>query len=543
MTTMTTLTAPRAAARSSRWTGLGTLVRLNLRRDRVLIPASAIALGASAYTAAKATYELYPSDALVVEAARSVYASPAVKTLYGTLEEPINRDAVAAYKLVLLGALLTALVATIVVRRHTRTDEEDGRTELLGAEPIDRATPLVAAIIAGIVAVFACALVGALGMIGAGAQAGGSFAMGLTWTVAGLSFIGITAVVSQLVSTSRMVGIIAFTILGITYLMRSMADASGPAALNALTPFGWAASVHPWSSNRLWPLAPALATLGIGYAAALSLFGRRDLGAGIFPARPGRAGGRLHTPEGLAWRLGRPTVLAGLVTFTGLGVVVGTLANSAETLVTDAATKDMLTKMAGGSGALRELFIGEEFAFSGVIAAAFGIAIVLRLRSEESSGRAELLLAAPLSRARWALSHVTVALVGSALILLAAGVAAALTGRGGNGPVPTFAAITNAALVGVPGAWVCIGGAALIVALFPRYFGLAWGILGYLMVITLIKGLVDLPAFVTWLNPFGHLSSIPGRDISLGTVAALIAVAAALMTAAISALNRRDIQP
>jgi ABC-2 type transport system permease protein len=51
----------------------------------------------------------------------------------------------------------------------------------------------------------------------------------------------------------------------------------------------------------------------------------------------------------------------------------------------------------------------------------FAIQSTMRLRTEETAGRAEPLLAAALSRPRWAASHLTLALGGSVVMLVAAG--------------------------------------------------------------------------------------------------------------------------
>ena len=56
-----------------------------------------------------------------------------------------------------------------------------------------------------------------------------------------------------------------------------------------------------------------------------------------------------------------------------------------------------------------------------LLAAAYGVTSALRARAEETSGRAEPVLATATSRSAWLGSHLTVALAGSALVLVAAG--------------------------------------------------------------------------------------------------------------------------
>ena len=46
----------------------------------------------------------------------------------------------------MMGSLATAFLAFALVRRHTRSEEEDGRLELLAAGVVGRRAPLAAAV-------------------------------------------------------------------------------------------------------------------------------------------------------------------------------------------------------------------------------------------------------------------------------------------------------------------------------------------------------------------------------------------------------------
>ena len=138
-----------------------------------------------------------------------------------------------------------------------------------------------------------------------------------------------------------------------------------------------------------------------------ALLHRRDLGSGLWAARPGpaRASARLATPLGLAWRLQRGSLLGWTIGYAVLGLVVGNIARSVDQIADSPDVEEMLRKMSGGQGSLLDVFFGTELRFLAVGAAAYGIATALRLRSEESCGRAEVVLATPVSRWRWLASH------------------------------------------------------------------------------------------------------------------------------------------
>ena len=63
---------------------------------------------------------------------------------------------------------------------------------------------------------------------------------------------------------------------------------------------------------------------------------------------------------------------------------------------------------------------------AGLAAAAYSTSAVLRLRTEETANLAEPVLSAATGRIRWALSHISVAVGGACLLLIAAGLSAGL---------------------------------------------------------------------------------------------------------------------
>ena len=276
----------------SGYAGTGALLKLALRRDRVVIPLSVAGLVLFAGGSAKSTLDLYQGQD-AVEAARALVASPAITGMYGPVANPDNPDSFAIFKTLLLGAVCVALLAIVLVRRHTRTEEEAGRTELVGAGAVGRRAPLTAAVIIAAATVLVSSVLASLSLIAAGLGASGSWAFGVAWAGAGLTFTGVTAVAAQLTTTTRGAGAWAFGALGVAYLLRAVGDTAGGAAswLTWVSPLGWAEKVEVFGADRLVVVViPVIVTvLLVGLAFALQE--RRDFGAGLLPSRPGPATG------------------------------------------------------------------------------------------------------------------------------------------------------------------------------------------------------------------------------------------------------------
>ncbi|MGW4241352.1 ABC transporter permease, partial [Nocardia sp. NPDC004722] len=222
--TTATATVPRALEsplRAADFTGTGQLLRLYLRRDRIVLPMWVLLLGlplGSVYI--KSTEKVYSTPADLANFAASILASPAQLAMYG----PVYNTSPGAVGIWKAGMYFTLLgVATILtVIRHTRADEETGRTELLASTRIGRFAGLTAALIVAYGAALSTGLVGFLGLAATDVPRTGSLAFGLALAGSGLVFASVAAVAAQLSASARTCREIAFAVLGVTYTLRAI---------------------------------------------------------------------------------------------------------------------------------------------------------------------------------------------------------------------------------------------------------------------------------------------------------------------------------
>ena len=104
----------------------------------------------------------------------------------------------------------------------------------------------------------------------------------------------------------------------------------------------------------------------------------------------------------------------------------------------------------------------------------------MRLRGEETGGRAEPLLATSVSRTRWALSHTAIALAGTAVLLGAAGLTAGIAHAAQTGDAEQIPRLLGAALAQAPAAWVLAGVTLALFGAVPRATVASWGVLAAL---------------------------------------------------------------
>lgn len=526
-------------------TGTGTLVRLALRRDRVMLPAWIAVFALTAAFSARAAIDLYPTAASRADAARTLNASQALVALYGRIYDPTSLGAIGLIKLGGFGAVCVAMLAVVVVVRHTRGDEESGRTELVGATAVGRRAPLAAALVVAVVANLALALVTAAGLAAAGLPMDGSFAFGFAWAGAGIAFAAVAGVAAQLTTSARgAIGLCAAT-LGAVYAVRAVgdaADATGPRWLSWLSPIGWAQQFRPYAGNRWWVLLITLGFAVVVASAAFVLAARRDLGTGLLPDRPGPVGAAasLRSPVALAWRLQRGSFLGWATAFFLLGLLVGSIASSVGDFLNNPSAQDFIITLGGEQG-LVDAFLAVELAFTGIFASAYAIQSVMRLWSEESALRAEPVLATAVSRLRWALSHIVIAVVGAAALLLLGGLGAGFSRAVQVGEPAQMGRVLGAAIVQLPAVLVL---AAIVIALFglaPRFVVGGWVALAAFVLIGELGPLLDLSHWVMDVSPFAHTPKLPGGAFSVVPVLVLTVIAIGIAAAGLTGFGRRDI--
>jgi len=529
----------------SRLAGAGPLISLALRRDRLfLVLWGYVIVGGLAST----TYSfrhLYITGAQRASLALSIRNNPSFLALSGPVYGH-SLGSLIIWKAGLFCAVGAALLGIFAVVRHTRGDEEAGRLELLGATAVGRYAPMAASVAESF---GACVLIGvaiAVVQVLFGLPAAGSLALGAVVALTGWMFAAVAAVCAQLTESARTARGMAIAVLGLAYLLRAVGDSAASLPwLSWVSPLGWVERIQPYAGPRWW-----LAGLCVGVSAALAglaalLAGRRDLGEGWLPSRPGRAQGPawLRGPLTLAWRLQRWGLLGWALGFAVCALVLGAAAKDiGSSLNSSPQTRDVIVRMGGHAG-LVDAYLAIELALLGVVAAAYGVATAVRLRSEETEQRAEPLLAGPVGRIRWAVAEVVLAAGGIVLLMAVAGLATGLayglsTGDAGG----QLGRLLVAALAQVPAAWVLTGLAVALFGLVPRLtIPAGWTLVGVAALLTLLGPSLRLSQWALDLTPFAHVPKLPGGDVTAVPLLWLTAVAVALTAAGLAAFRRRDL--
>ncbi|GAA2513511.1 ABC transporter permease [Pilimelia columellifera] len=527
------------------WRGLGPLVRLAARRDRLRLPVWTLVFAAIVAFSAKATVSLYPDVASRVIASAAVNNTPSLVALYGRIYDPASLGAVSMIKMVAFGASLVAILVITTVVRHSRADEEAGRTELLRATVVGPYAPLTAALVIGVSASVAIGGAAALGLAAAGLPAVGSAVFGAGWATTGIAFASVAAVAAQLARSARAATALAAATLGGAYLLRAIGDTATADGhwVSWLSPVAWGQQARPFAGDRWATLSLPLLFAAATTAVAFTLARRRDLGAGLIADRPGppNAAPRLRGPLALTFRLQRGLLIGWLVGFTVLGLVFGNIASNLDGLLDSPIAREMI-RLLGGTSSLTDAFIAAELSILATVTAIYGMQTVLRARSDETDGRAELALATTVTRPRWIGAYLVVTLLGVTALLAAAGLAAGLAHANNTGRAADIGRVLGAALAHLPAVAVLIGAAAAIVGWLPRHAAATgWGTLVAVVVLGQVGPVLELPRLVLDLSPFAHVPRLPGGEFAAVPLLWLALAATLLAALGVVGFRRRDL--
>ncbi|WP_269305667.1 ABC transporter permease [Aeromicrobium sp. HA] len=519
--------------------GAPTLLRLAVRRDRWSIPAWLAVLTLMCGTSAVVTPGLYPTEADRVAAAAGLNASAGIVALYGPVLDPTSLGELAMTKMTVTYSVLVAVMTLFLVRRHTRSEEETGRAELLGGAGVGRLAPLVTALgFAAVVSALLGLLVAVTNAL-AGLPRTGSVAFGAAWAGTGLVGAAITAVCCQVSASARTCAGLAAAVLAVLFVARAAGDASGAEWLSWLSPFGWNTRLQAYGDTRWWVLGLYVALAVAAAAVAVALAARRDLGAGLLAPRPGpaRGPGWLAGPLALGVR-SHVAPLWGWTTAVALmGLLFGAISPNLDGILSD--ETERLLEGLGGTGALRDTMIASIASIAALIVCCFGITVLTHAADDERDGRTEMVLSTRVTRARAYWSVVTLALGGVTWLLLVAGLALALGVRQGTDHSP--ARIVEAALGQAPAAWVTVAVGVLLFAFRARWAVVGWGVLVAFGTLGQIGELLGLPDAALWLSPFTHVPHLPLEGADPVSTLALSGVAAALLGVGWWAYRGRDL--
>jgi ABC-2 type transport system permease protein len=512
-----------------------------LKREKITSAIWLVAMVLCSWAIAAAYPSVFPDKNAMISMAVSMN-TPAMIAMMGPVYglDTLNISMVFVQECLLWFMLAAAIMNILLINRHTRTDEEQGRTEMLLALPNGRLTPAVSAFAVSFMLNIAISLFTALTLVTLnieGMNFAGAMSYGFAIGGAGMAFAGITLLFAQLFSTAHGVSFAAIAAFLLAYIWRGYYDVSGN-SLTAISPFGLGLRTFAFYENNIVPILILFAEGAIFAVIALIINAKRDTGSGVFAARKGktRAGRFLKSPLGLAWRLEKNSLYAWIIGIFVLGISYGAVVPQ---LSQFAEKNDMMRKMmeANGANSLLEGFMSMLAAIIMLVASVPVINAVNKLCHEEKRGRVEPILTKSVSRSKLLSSYILMAFCVSLVMPFSS----ALGFWAGAGKELILSQCMAAMFVYLPAVWVVLGICVAIIGWLPKLISLIWAVFAYSFFIMYMGRLLNLKGIIVHISPFGNIPQLPVEKFDILPLILLTIVAILFVVIGYCGFKKRDI--
>lgn len=527
--------------------GTSMLTKLIFRQQRVKILIWLLGLLIVTLAVAVAYPDIYPD-----EQSRHAFAltmqNPAMIAMLGlgyAVEDYSAIGALFAHEMLLFTAIAVAIMNILLVIRSTRSDEEDGRTEMIRSLPVGRisylnATMIVIIVINVLLAFFTGIGIFALGIEGMNFES--SILYGAILGVTGLVFAGLTAVFAQLAETSRGTFMLAFGALIGAYLVRAIGDVSN-GTFSLFSPLGWTVRTEVFVENNWWPVYLSLAAAIVISFVAFYLNSIRDIEAGFIPAKVGRkhASSFLRTPFGFILRQQRTNIIAWVVIVFIFSASFGYILGDLETYFSDLEFMEASLAETPGS-TMTDQFIALVISIMSLISTVPAVMTILHLKGEEDKNRTENFYSRSVSRANLLGNYFLIAIVVSFIMQSLVAVGLWSVGATVMNDALQFGTMFASTLVYLPAMWIVIGLAVLFIGLIPKVTGFVWFYLIYAFVVLYLGALLEFPEWLNNLSAFEHVPQILVEDMELMKVLTMVIIVLVLVIIGFIGYNKRDIE-
>ena len=417
------------------------------------------------------TYPSFEERTAILSQMRDV---PGVRLLFGPLPAAGSMGEFASWQdggyLLWLVAIMAIMLTTALARR----DEQDGHVEVV---------------------------------LGAGAGRWAPFASATAWAMGAMALTGAGLVASQLVRDASAARGLCFTVFGVAFAVRVLADETGAAWLRWLSPLAWRDVAGPFGAERVWALAVfALVAVALVALAALLHSRRELLGAVLADRSVSARRWRVRGPLGLTARLGAQRLAAWAFALVLTAALFGTMSGRLSDLIANTpASAALFDKMAPE---MRPV-VQYTTLFTVVMVALVATAVVQRvlgLAASEEKGLSEAVLACGVPRTRALLAAVADAIGAGVVLLLVSGaaLAAAMATQVSEDHAAGRALVST--LTQLPGVVAATGIAVFLVGAAPRWRSLAWVVIAWSSFVRLFGGLIDMPTWAQDLTVLGHVA-------------------------------------
>ena len=523
-----------------------TLSAFIFKKDRIRLPIWILSIVLLTMVTAGAFVDLYKTEQerqAIAETMKNPAMIAMVGQGYGL--DNYHTGAMMAHQMLLFTAIMVGIMSILLVTRHTRADEEDGRLELIRSLPTGRLANLSSTVfVMSITYVVLTLSVGAslFFLNEESLTLEGSLLYGAALGATGIFFTAITALMAQVSETSRGTIGYSFAVLGVAYLVRAVGDVSNE-MLSWFSPLGWILGTETYVNNYWWPVVLTIGVAVVVIGVAFYLNSIRDVGSGFIQAKPGKtyASSGLLSSLGLPLHLLKTLIISWAIGVFVLGVSYGSVFGDLDTFFESTEMMEELLNPVEGFS-LTEQFLALLMSIISMLCTIPPLLMFLKLRGEEKKGRLEHVTARAISRARIIGGYLVIGLVGALVMQFLAMFGLWTAALSVMEEAISLRTMFQAAIVYVPAMWVMVAIAALLVGWAPRWTYVIWLYLGYSFFVVYLGGMLQVPEWMGKISPYGNVPQLPIAEMNWVQIISLLIIAIVVSLIGIIGFQKRDLE-
>jgi ABC-2 type transport system permease protein len=520
------------------------LARRAFRDARTRTIAFGYLFAAYAYIQPVGYRHAYPTLSDRLAFAHSFASNDALRLFYGYPYSLLTVSGYSAWRVGGTLAILAAVFGLLAAVRALRSEEDTGRMELILAGAVGRRTAYLSAMAAIAVGTLILWLAESVGFIAGGLSAGGSAYLALASVSVVPVYVGVGALASQLAPTRRIALELGSAVVGLSLLLRVIADtSSGAGWLRWATPLGWAEELRPFTgAHPVVLLLPAVASVLLLVLAARIAAGR-DIGTGVLPARDSAVPRLrlLSSPTAQALRTERGSLIAWTSSVAAFAFILGMVSTSVSSAGISKSVQREIAKLGSVSIETPAGYLAFVFIFFILAVSLFACAQIGAARHEEADEQLETLLSQPVSRHGWLGGRLLLATCATGALSLTAGLLT-WAGAASQGVSISLPRMLEAGANCLPVSLLFGGVAALAYAIVPRASaGIAYGLVTVTFLWQLSASLLGAPKWLADLTPFAHVGLVPAQPFRAEAAVMMLGIAVSSALAAMWIFQRRDL--
>lgn len=413
--------------------------------------------------------------------------------------------------------LFNGVMAIMIVSKHLRAEEEEGRYEMIRSLPVGRNANLLASMIVMMITFTAFSIIKIISYMLVDVESItfiGTLNFSIGLGLIGMFFAMLTAVIAQIFQSNRNVMGVGFASLIGLYILFSIGILSSDIIL-WLSPFQWLLHSQSFVNNIYWPLVILFVfSSGLGLL-ALYLSSIRDLDAGLLPEKTKihKSKKYVKRPFGFAILLSKSLIVWWFITLILLGASYGSIFGDIEGFVSG---NDMLSNLLPDNSdyPTSVLFMNFVVAVMSIFSTIPALLVINKISTEEQKGRMEILQSHAISKKEITFSYLALAILTSIMMLFASSTGLYLVSSSVMDDPISFSIIFQAHFVYLPSILFFLGLSLMFTGYLPKKIWMIWIYFSFAFFVTYMGQIIGLNESIRKLSPFGFVPDIPVDNIN-----------------------------